>query len=252
MYKINDLNEIEKYYLNIKNNVRKKINDSDLYISIYISENKLTYIKIKSLSKNENIINYIIKNPTIKSIKDDEIENLSNIIVTLYNKSKEAYYFYLSDILKKIKLSDILIEFHVNNKSKNSYRDQNLSPYIYQGSYDEKTYDEIYSKDNLENKLKIVEETDLNTIKDIYLFLKKCSKKKTSTYKANNIWNEDTYKNIANINFENLDNIKFINTISTSLSLTSNKKEIYKYVLKNLIISIYNKKEYCNESVEVI
>lgn len=243
MYRINDLNEIEKYFLNIQENVRKKLNNSDLDVYIYKSENNLTSIKIKSLSKNENIINYIIKNPTIKSIKEDEIEALSNKIVCLYDNSKEAYYFYLSDVLKKIKLSDILIDFHLDNKSKNSYKDSHLSPYIYEGSYAEKSYEEKYSKSNLENKLKVVEETDLSIIKDIYKYLKKCSKKKTSTYKVKNIWDEDIYENISVTNLEYLDNIKFIDTVSTSLSLTADKKEKYKYVLKNLIFAIYNKKD---------
>lgn len=243
MYKINDLNEIEKYFFNIQENVRKKLNDNDLDVYIDKSENKLYCIKIKSVSKNENIINYTIKSPTVKSIKDDEIEALSNKIVSLYNNSKEAYYFYLSDVLKKIKLSDILIEFHLDNKSKNSYTDSNLSPYIYEGCYAEKSYDELYSKSSLENKLKVVEETDLNIIKDIYKYLKKCCKKKTTTYKVENIWDEHVYENISVTSFENLDNIKFINTISTSLSLTADKKEKYKYVLKNLILAIYNKKD---------
>ena len=103
MYKISDLKEIDKYFLSVQEKVEKKLNNPDLDIYMSKSENGLTSIVIKSLSKNEKIISHIIKNPTIKSVKDDEIEALSNRIVELYNNSKDAYFFYLSDILKKVK-----------------------------------------------------------------------------------------------------------------------------------------------------
>lgn len=239
MYKISDLKEIDKYFLSVQEKVEKKLNNPDLDIYMSKSENGLTSIVIKSLSKNEKIISHIIKNPTIKSVKDDEIEALSNRIVELYNNSKDAYFFYLSDILKKVKLSDVIRDFSLMNKEKKSYRDSSLSPYVYNGSYCEKTYKEKYS--NNENTLKAVEEIKINDIKNIYKFLKKSSKKKTSSYKVNDIWEENIFEDILPIN--NLDNIKFIDTISTSLSLTNRKNEKYNYILKKLILAIYNKKD---------
>ena len=58
---------------------------------------------------------------------------------------------------------------------------------------------------------------------------------------VNDIWEENIFEDILPIN--NLDNIKFIDTVSTSLSLTSRKNEKYNYILKKLILAIYNKKE---------
>lgn len=241
MYRIDDLKEIDNYFLNIQRRVEKGLNDSNLNVCINKLENGLASIKIKSLSRDEEIINYLIKNPTIKTIKDDEIEGLSNKIVDLYHKSKDEYFFYLSDILKRIKLHCVIKEIQLINKSKNSYRDNSLDSYFYEGSYAQRDFAEKYS--NCENKLKIVEEINIDDIKDIYKSLKTASKKKTSIYKIDNIWKEEAFEDILSVNLEDIDNIKFIDTISTSLSLTSEKDEKYKYVLKELILTIYNKKE---------
>ena len=241
MYRIDDLKEIDNYFLNIQRRIEKELNDSNLNICINKLENGLASIKIKSLSRDEEIINYLIKSPTKKSIKDNEIEGLSNKIVGLYHNSKDKYFFYLSDILKRIKLNYIIKEIQLINKGKNSYRDISLDSYFYEGSYAQRDFTEKYS--NYENKLKIVEEINIDDIKDIYKSLKTASKKKTSMYKIDNIWKEEAFEDILSVNLDDLDNIKFIDTVSTPLSLTNKKDEKYKYVLKELILTIYNKKE---------
>ena len=68
MYKISDLKEIENYFLSVQEKVEEKLDNPDLDIDMSKLERGLTIIIIKSLYKNEEIIE-LLKNAGFDYIK---------------------------------------------------------------------------------------------------------------------------------------------------------------------------------------
>lgn len=235
MFKIESEERIEDYFCKIQEIIRERLTNDDLDISIVRLKNDLTKLKIKSISKDEDIMLYGLKMPTIKSDTDTEILKLTENIINLYNKTQDKYYFYLSDVFKKIKLSHILKEFSLINRNMQTYRDFKLSSYYYGENYSKMDISQKYSTSD--NKLKILDEIELKDVKRIYKALKEASKKESSSYTVKNIWEDESLKKLSEINYENLDNVRFIKTITTSLDLIDRREENYTYVLKEMILN---------------
>lgn len=237
MYQITDNNEITNYLIGIRNKVSTKIKDNSLEISINNTEYNRYILEINTIKNKETIIKYYIKTPNKKSISDIEMEILSHKIVELYYNTKDNYYFYLSDILKKIKKRHIIKNIKYINKEKDSYRDLPIKSYYYKDFTLDYNNNKIYSND--EDKLKLVEKINIDKINKIYESLKDESKKETS-FIIRNLWEDNIFYPLDNVDLKNIKNIKFIDTKFLNANSQNNISDKYLDILTNLVLYIYN------------
>lgn len=214
MFKAKSEERMDLYFNSILEGLEEKIGDCDLDFKVISSPNS-NKLEIMSKSKQEIIISKRVKMPVFLNFTS-KINSVVNKTATLYEKSKDKHYLYLSDILNEIDIADmdtIIAKFKEEDERElvlYSKKESNEIP--------------VFLLDLEFNKSR-------QRMRELFLELKKSCSGNGFIYKMNNVYDIEEYEKLMkNINLKNIGDIKFISPIRDRKDLL-NKKERYAFAL---------------------